>query len=138
MTSLDLLANQAQERTGGDASMEVTSARVVSAWQSRWSSSSKGHGCFKSYLHRFGHETDPFCTHCAGAIEDAEYVFFVCPRFEALRHELSLAIGKPFTVSDLMDTLLGSQNNWDAVSKMTVFVMKYMRRAERQRNRLQT
>lgn len=35
-----------------------------------------GHGCFKSYLYRFKHEDDPFCTFCAkDIIEDAEHCF---------------------------------------------------------------
>jgi len=50
-----------------------------------------GHGCFKSYLYRFNHETNPFCTHCA-VIKDAEHVLFVCHRFSAERKELSLII----------------------------------------------
>jgi len=93
-----------------------------------------GHGCFKSYLYRFNHETNPFCTHCAGVIEDAEHVLFVCPRYSAEREELSLNIGRNFIVTDFIDILLSSQNNWVAVTHMAADIMKSLRRAERQRN----
>ena len=38
-----------------------------------------GHGCFRQYLHRFGHAVSPLCPECVEEEETAEHVFFVCP-----------------------------------------------------------
>ncbi|GBP68011.1 hypothetical protein EVAR_57985_1 [Eumeta japonica] len=40
-----------------------------------------GYGCFRAYLHRFKRDDSPECPSCPGKPEDAEHVFFVCPRF---------------------------------------------------------
>jgi len=53
-----------------------------------------GHGCFKYYLNRFKHERYPHCPLGESDNEDAEYVFFVCPRFENERRDLSIKVGR--------------------------------------------
>ena len=40
-----------------------------------------GHGCFRKYLHRFGHDTSPTCPNCVDKEEDAEHILIYCPRF---------------------------------------------------------
>ena len=40
-----------------------------------------GHGCFKKYLHRFGHDTSPLCSNCVDEEEDAEHILTCCLRF---------------------------------------------------------
>ena len=39
-----------------------------------------GHGCFKKYLHRFGHDTSPICPKCVDEKEDAEHIQRCCSR----------------------------------------------------------
>ena len=38
------------------------------------------HGCFRKYLHRFGHDTSPTCLNCVDAEEDAKHILTCCPR----------------------------------------------------------
>ncbi|KAH8329755.1 hypothetical protein KR074_011682 [Drosophila pseudoananassae] len=41
------------------------------------------HGCFRSYLQRFGHESEDCCSSCgSGVTEDPLHVLFDCKRFE--------------------------------------------------------
>ena len=40
-----------------------------------------GHGCFRKYLHRFGHDSFPTCPNCIDEKEDAEHILTCCPRF---------------------------------------------------------
>ncbi|CAB0030691.1 unnamed protein product [Trichogramma brassicae] len=40
-----------------------------------------GHGCFRAYLCRFGHDDLATCPSCPTEDEDAEHVLFHCPRF---------------------------------------------------------
>ena len=40
-----------------------------------------GHGCFRKYLHRFGHDTSPTWPNCVDEEEDAEHILTCCPRF---------------------------------------------------------
>lgn len=93
-----------------------------------------GHGCFKSYLHRFKHDENPFCSFCAGSvIEDAEHVFFICPKFNAERRELSNKLGRPPTVETLVDIMLNSEEDWISVCNMACAISKELRRVERLR-----
>ena len=43
-----------------------------------------GHGCFRKFLHRFGHDSSPVCPHCKDQEEDATHVVFYCPRFKTV------------------------------------------------------
>ena len=43
------------------------------------------HGCFRAYLHRFKHDESPECPAGCKVSEDAEHVFFRCPRFAGER-----------------------------------------------------
>lgn len=47
-----------------------------------------GHGCFRKYLHRFGHAGSPFCPTCDHIEETPEHVVFFCPRFGSERTEM--------------------------------------------------
>ncbi|CAB0029721.1 unnamed protein product [Trichogramma brassicae] len=48
-----------------------------------------GHGFFKAYLCRFGHNDLATCPSCPTEDEDAEHVLFCCPRFAPEDFELS-------------------------------------------------
>ncbi|XP_070851572.1 uncharacterized protein [Drosophila suzukii] len=82
-----------------------------------------GHGCFKYNLNRFKHERYPHCPLCESDNEDAEHVFFVCPRLENERRDCNL-----------VDIMLESEVNWSAVCNMATIVLKKLRIAERLRN----
>jgi len=93
-----------------------------------------GHGCFKYYLNRLKHERYPHCPLCESDNEDAEHVFFVCPRFENERRDLSIRVGRTPAACNLVEIMLESEVNWSAVCNMATIVLKKLRIAERLRN----
>jgi len=93
-----------------------------------------GHGCFKYYLNRFKHERYPHCPLCESDNEDAEHVFFVSPRFENERRDLSIRVKRTQAACNLVDIMLESEVNWCAVCNMTTIVLKKLRIAARLRN----
>ncbi|XP_041675286.1 uncharacterized protein LOC121530368 [Drosophila eugracilis] len=97
-------------------------------------SGKRGHGCFKHYLNRFKHERYPHCPLCESDNEDAEHVFFVCPRFENEHLDLSIRVGRTPAACNLVQIMLESEVNWSAVSNMATIVLKKLRIAERLRN----
>uniref|UniRef100_A0AAG5DGZ9 Reverse transcriptase domain-containing protein n=1 Tax=Anopheles atroparvus TaxID=41427 RepID=A0AAG5DGZ9_ANOAO len=46
-----------------------------------------GHGFFRDYLHCMQFTSSPDCKQCPGVPETAEHAVFVCPRFDAVRHQ---------------------------------------------------
>lgn len=95
-----------------------------------------GHGCFRQYLNKFGHDSTPHCTICPDKIEDAEHTFFECPQFHSERELLCKLIGVRVKPENIVQLMLSSQSNWDAVAFMAETVMKKLRRQERSRNSL--
>ncbi|KAM8702194.1 hypothetical protein ACLKA7_001886 [Drosophila subpalustris] len=89
-----------------------------------------GHGCFKSYLHRFNHAED----HCGqGTIEDAEHFFFFCPLFG--RERGMSAIGRlHLTPDNLVVHMLAEESTWTDISNLAAHILKDLRRRERLRN----
>jgi hypothetical protein len=92
-----------------------------------------GHGCFRSYLFRFGHDDSPNCPSCKGIVEDAEHVFFICPRFVVERQVLANRIGHWPTPEDIVISMLSCTNHWAAVSSFSAEIMINLRRLERER-----
>jgi len=93
-----------------------------------------GHGCFRSYLKRFGHDTTDECPSCGRhKVEDAHHVIFECRRFSGLRYTLEESVGSPITVANLVPLMLESSQKWSAVCTFASAVMTALRRAERSR-----
>jgi len=92
-----------------------------------------GHGCFRQYLCRFGHDSSPICSWCGTASEDAEHIVFVCGRFEAHRNELRRFAGQQLTPSNLVEVITGCAEIWTAFNNFAAIVMKELRRCERER-----
>ncbi|XP_060665634.1 uncharacterized protein LOC132797901 [Drosophila nasuta] len=93
-----------------------------------------GHGCFKGYLHRFGHASDPYCAHCEPqVVEDAEHVFLHCGRFVGDREELEVRLEGRVETESVVEHMISSKEKWVAVNTMAVAVMKQLRREERSR-----
>lgn len=96
-----------------------------------------GHGCFRSYLCRFGHDSDPFCPSCDGnVVEDAYHVFFTCPRFRDWRMDLEQAIGHSVRPDNIVQAMLSSLGNWAHVCNFAKLVLVELRRLERIRSRI--
>ena len=92
-----------------------------------------GHGCFRAYLHKFGHDSSPECPACTGVEEDVEHVFFHCPRFLEDRETLERALGERPSRDSIVSLMLESEEKWVAVGIAATNVMKELRHAERQR-----
>ncbi|XP_015113968.1 uncharacterized protein LOC107039044 [Diachasma alloeum] len=95
-----------------------------------------GHGCFRAYLHKHKHEGSPLCPTCTAVHEDAEHVFFICPRFTELQNTWESTLGRQVLPENLMEILLSSQAAWDATSNLAAEVMKELRNEEPKRKPL--
>ena len=82
-----------------------------------------GHGCFRKYLHRFGHDTFPKCPNCVDEEKDAEHILTCCPRF-GWPGETNLRTNRP------MEKLLNNKFLWSQYSQRMAKVMIELRRLE--------
>jgi len=95
-----------------------------------------GHGCFRSYLCRFGHESDPYCLWCYPEVEEtAEHILFNCRRFSAEREALESAVGASLTVHNIISCMIDSEECWSAVCAYAVKTTTTLRNLERERRR---
>lgn len=92
-----------------------------------------GHGGYRWYLHRFGHDTSPRCPACPSEDETAEHVILSCPRFMDQRRQLESVVGENLTAENVIASMLKSVGNWEAVDKFIEFVNRSLRLAERLR-----
>lgn len=97
-----------------------------------------GHGGYRSYLHRFGHDSSPRCPQCIYQEETAEHVVFACPRFSRARNGLETFLEEPITVSSIIGIMLRSADNWNAVNSFITRVNVSLRVAEAARRAAET
>ncbi|GBP06988.1 Retrovirus-related Pol polyprotein from type-1 retrotransposable element R1 2 [Eumeta japonica] len=62
-----------------------------------------GHGCFRAYLHSIKRDDLLECTFCPAEPEDAEDVFFVCPRFNLQCDELEKILNQRIQPETLVE-----------------------------------
>ncbi|GBP28159.1 hypothetical protein EVAR_76254_1 [Eumeta japonica] len=93
-----------------------------------------GHGCLQAYLHRFNRDDSPECPSCPGKPEDAEHVFFVCPRFNLLRDELETILNQEIQPDTLVEAILSTKAAWNATNTLAKFLTD-LRSIERRRAR---
>ena len=94
-----------------------------------------GHGCFRNYLHKFGHDSSDECPTCRGTTENAEHVFFECPRFASFRAELCRKVNAKVKVENVMQLMLQSEDTWKAVQEFATSILKLLRSLEQRRKR---
>lgn len=87
-----------------------------------------GHGCFRQYLHRFGHAGSPECPVCAGLEETAEHVLFVCPRFRTMRDRMFATCGRDTTPDNLVQRMCADEFGWNAVSSAITHIVSELQR----------
>lgn len=92
-----------------------------------------GHGCFRAYLYKYKYEDSPYCPSCGDINEDAEHVFFVCPRFKEERTKLECMIGRTIAPETLMRAMLTSEEAWKAAAIFATEVIQCLRQEERLR-----
>ena len=83
-----------------------------------------GHGCFRQYLHKFGHAESPMCPECGDAEETAEHVLFVCPRFARVRSNMMAISGRDTTPGNMIQRMCKSQDTWAAVNAAAIQVVQ--------------
>lgn len=94
-----------------------------------------GHGCFRTYLYKIKYEDSPKCQICSGLEEDAEHVFFACPRFNTYREALEAITGDNITPENIVPSMLSSEEVWEAAGSFATGVIKELRREEQKRKK---
>lgn len=82
-----------------------------------------GHGCFRKYLHRFGHDSSPLCPDCMDQDEDANHAIFHCPRFRILNQNPQHIVGY----------MLQNEEHWEETTLSVTNILIELRRVERER-----
>ncbi|XP_043863058.1 uncharacterized protein LOC122756755 [Drosophila mojavensis] len=77
-----------------------------------------GHGCFRSYLKRFGH---------------ANHVLFECGRFLEKRRCLEEALGRSIRADNMVSVMLEAEAAWKLISTFATTIMMELRRIDRRR-----
>jgi len=95
-----------------------------------------GHGCFRSYLHRLGHERDPYCLRCYPEVEEtAEHILLTCRRFTREREVLEATNGDHFTANTLINHMVEREECWSAVCTFAFKTATALRQLERELRR---
>lgn len=81
------------------------------------------HGCFRKYLHRFGHAQSPHCPECVNVEENAEHVIFICPRFESVRRDLLATSGEDTSPDNMIHRMCRDYNIWDTANRVITQIM---------------
>ena len=66
--------------------------------------------------------------------EDAEHVFFRCPRFAG--KELEKRLGSSLSPETVVEMMLETEENWTAVSSSVTAVMERLRDEEQERRKM--
>nr|AMS38371.1 hypothetical protein [Bactrocera tryoni] len=92
-----------------------------------------GHGCFREYLYRFGHDDDTKCSFCSSANENAEHIFFFCSRYVVERTTIEGIINQRMTPDNIVSHMLRSQLVWAKMKEWAAIALQELRIKERQR-----
>lgn len=85
-----------------------------------------GHGGYRKYLHRFGHDDTPMCPTCADKEEDTEHAVFHCGRFSEWRPI-------PPGPSEVISYMLMSGEEWQTTAALITKIQNELRRIEAER-----
>jgi hypothetical protein len=96
-----------------------------------------GHGKFGRFLHRIREEPTPGCRHCVARPEDTvEHTVEVCPAWEEHRRVLVGEIGGgDLSRRALVEAMVRSEEEWQAVASFCEAVMLAKEEADRIRQR---
>ncbi|CAB0040499.1 unnamed protein product, partial [Trichogramma brassicae] len=93
-----------------------------------------GHGFFKHYSRRYDYNQSAQCPVCPSSIENAEHVFYHCPRFSEERERLHSLLYEAMTPENTTRLMLASEPNWLAVASFAHSVVTKLRDEETDRN----
>jgi hypothetical protein len=94
-----------------------------------------GHGYFGEYLHRIGREATEACHECDADRDTAQHTLEGCPAFEKERRVLVRYIGPDLSLLAVIESMLGREENWEAVASFCGSVMSRKEAAERAKKR---
>ncbi|XP_062556584.1 uncharacterized protein LOC134221409 [Armigeres subalbatus] len=94
-----------------------------------------GHGCFRKYLHRFGHAESPLCPACPNCEETPEHVIFDCPRFRAERSWISTVSTRSINPDNIVQEMCENENTWNMVNRAVTQIMLSLQRKWREDQR---
>ncbi|KMQ88580.1 reverse transcriptase [Lasius niger] len=92
-----------------------------------------GHGCFGEYLCKIGKESTKHCHHCEEE-DTAQHTLEHCPAWADERRVLTNTIGEDLSLPTVVRQMVGSEDNWKAVSSFCSNIMR-QEEAERERER---
>ncbi|CAB0033754.1 unnamed protein product [Trichogramma brassicae] len=82
-----------------------------------------GHGYFKSHSQRSDNTLSALCPSCPTTIEDAEHMFFHCPRFYEERERLQQVLQEVIEPENIVRLILETASNWMAVASFVQSVV---------------
>ena len=71
-----------------------------------------GHGCFREYLCKYGHDNEVNCSFCDNGNENAEHIFFYWHRFGLERELLETMIDERVTPDNIVSHIQRSVEVW--------------------------
>ncbi|CAB0040240.1 unnamed protein product [Trichogramma brassicae] len=86
-----------------------------------------GQGFFKHHSQRYDHNQSAQCPVCPTSIENAEHVFYHCPRFSEERERLHSLLYEVMTPENTTRLMLASEPNWLAVASFAHSVVTGLR-----------
>ncbi|CAB0043479.1 unnamed protein product [Trichogramma brassicae] len=86
-----------------------------------------GQGFFKHHSQRYDHNQSAQCPVCPTSIENAEHVFYHCPRFSGERERLHALLHEVMTPENTTRLMLASEPNWLAVASFAHSVVTGLR-----------
>jgi hypothetical protein len=94
-----------------------------------------GHGCFQTYLTRFGKALSGTCIMCQmGEDDDPEHTLTRCARFHAERAEVEMLLGETLTIEGMIPRMIEEDAKaWNAVTSFVERVMQIKEEDERRR-----
>ena len=67
-----------------------------------------GHGCFREYLRKYGHDNEVNCSFCNNGNENAEHILFYCRRLRLLCELLEAMTNERVTPGNIVSHILRS------------------------------
>uniref|UniRef100_A0ABD2XG30 Reverse transcriptase domain-containing protein n=1 Tax=Trichogramma kaykai TaxID=54128 RepID=A0ABD2XG30_9HYME len=92
-----------------------------------------GHGFFKHHSRRYDYNQSAQCPVCPSSIENAQHVFYYCPRFSEERERLHSLLHEVMTPENTTRLMLASEPNWLAVASFAYSVVTRLRDEETDR-----
>lgn len=83
-----------------------------------------GHGSFGSYLFRFKKRTSPRCLYCEEQNDTPLHTIFECNRWDFERDQLQLQLGKVITTTNLVNTMLTGETEWNLIGRYINFIIR--------------